>query len=256
MVRYINKFYSFRLRRTETKQMELSFMVKEDANLTNKYYTLKIPKDRKEDIKKIKELLKKVEQLYREDIEEIPTIHFDRHLYTQLVIYGEGKENIKTEPPRLNKGETEFVKRLRDYLKNNRSKFKEKEIFLLRNLSQKGIKFFQTSGFYPDFIMWLRSKNKQATVFIDPKGIRNLGNFNNEKIQLHKYIKEIKEEVNKTHKNLKLGSLILSVSKYKDIKKIFDNGKRTKEEFEKNHILFTEDKDLIDKLFNSIESSV
>jgi len=251
---YIDKFYNFKFRRNETKQLRFSFMVKEDENLSYKYYTLKIPKDRKEEIKKIKELLKEIEQLYRKDMEEIPTIHFDKHLYTPLVIYGKEKEDIKVEPPRLNEGESKFLRRLRDYLKNNKNRFKGKEIFLLRNISRKGVKFFQTSGFYPDFIMWLRSKNEQTTVFIDPKGIRNLGNFNDEKIQLHKNIKEIEKEIkiDKTHKKLKLESLILSVSKYKDIKKNFEDGKQAKEDFEKNHILFMEDKDLIDKIFKIV----
>jgi len=257
---YIDKFYNYKLRQTETKQLQLFSLVKEDENLSYDYYTLKIevPKDKKEkierkrEIEKIKKLLKQVDKLYQKDFDEIPTIHFDRHLYTPLVVYDKHKEFIKSEPARLNEGETRFVKKLREYLKKN--KIKDKEIFLLRNLSKRGVKFFQTSGFYPDFIMWVKENSKQTMVFIDPKGIRNLGNFNDDKIQLYKSIKEIEKEIkiNKTHHKLRLESLILSVSKYNEIKKTFGEGNIPKQEFEKHHILFMEDDDLIDKIFQNI----
>lgn len=257
---YIDKFYICKLRQAETKQMQFSFMVKEDDNLTYDQYTLKIeiPKDknerqkRKQEIEKIKNLLKQVDKLYQKDFDEIPTLHFDKHLYTPLVVYDKHKEFIKSEPGKLNDGETRFIRGLRNYLK--KSKVNDREVFLLRNLSKRGIKFFQTSGFYPDFIMWARKNGEQTIVFIDPKGILNLGNFNDEKIQLHKTIKEIEKEIKfgKEPSKPKLESLILSVSNYDDIKETFGNGNIPKHEFDKHNILFMEDEDLIDKIFKNI----
>jgi hypothetical protein len=98
--------------------------------------------------------------------------------------------------------------------------------------------------------MWVRKRNEQTIVFIDPKGIRNTGNFNDEKIQLHKNIKDIEAKI-KTPQ-LRLESYILSVSRYKDICKAFDDGKRPKQEFEQNHILFMEDSDFVKKLFHEV----
>lgn len=255
---YIEKFYNYKLRQTETKQLQLSFMVKEDENLSYDKYTLKIeiPKDnkekkkRKKEIEKIKNLLKDVDEFYKRDFNEIPTIHFDKHLYTPLIIYDEHKEYIKSEPTKLNKGETKFIKLLRNYLKKN--EIKDKEIFLLRNLSRRGVKFFQTSGFYPDFIMWVKEDDKQNIIFIDPKGIRNLGYIEtDEKIQLYKYLKnEIQPEINNKYQNISFDSFILSTSKYSDIKK--QKGDKHKEEFEKQHVLFMEDPDLIEKIFHEI----
>jgi len=257
---YIDKFYTYKLRQTETKQMQFSFMVKEDDNLSYDQYTLKIeiPKDKKErqkrkqEIEKIKKLLKQVDKLYQKDIDEIPTLHFDRHLYTPLVVYDKHKEFVKSEPGKLNDGETRFIRGLRDYLK--KSKVNDREVFLLRNLSRRGIKFFQNLGFYPDFIMWIKKDEEQTMVFIDPKGIRNLGNFNDEKIQLHKTIKEIEKEIkfDKEPSKLRLESLILSISNYDDIKKTFGEGNIPKHDFEEHHILFMEDEDLIDKIFRNI----
>lgn len=257
---YIDKFYTYKLMQAETKQMQFSFMVKEDDNLSYDQYTLKIeiPNDKKErqkrkqEIEKIKKLLKQVDKLYQKDIDEIPTLHFDRHLYTPLLVYDKHKEFIKSEPGKLNDGETRFIRGLRDYLK--KSKVNDREVFLLRNLSRRGIKFFQNLGFYPDFIMWIKKDEEQTMVFIDPKGIRNLGNFNDEKIQLHKTIKEIEKEIkfDKEPSKLRLESLVLSISNYDDIKKTFGEGNIPKHEFEEHHILFMEDEDLIDKIFRNI----
>jgi hypothetical protein len=247
---YIDRFYNFKLRQEETKHLKPAYLIKDHENLSYEEYTIKIPKDRKKEIDEIRKLLKQADKLYQDDRAEIPTIHFNRHLYTPLVVYDKHKDFIKSVPGKLNEGETEFIIKLRDYLKNNRAALKGEEIFLLRNLSQRGVKFFQTSGFYPDFILWKRKQNKQTLAFIDPKGIRNSGNFNDEKIQLHRNIKDIEASIKKP--GLKLESFILSVSKYKDIKKTFEVSKTPKHEFEENHIFFMEDSDLAKKLFERL----
>jgi hypothetical protein len=200
----------------EAKNSQLSFLVKEDENLID-HYTLKITEDRKKEIKEIQKLMQQVEQLYQKDSGEIPTIHFDKHLYTPLVAYRRDKDFIQTEPPKLNEGETKFVSQLRDYVRNNKDKFQNKDVFLLRNLVRRGMGFFRTSGFYPDFVMWIKDGDKQTISFMDPHGIRNDGNFDEDKIQLHKDIKEIEEEVKKKCPGVKLESSILSVSKYKGL---------------------------------------
>jgi len=120
----------------------------------------------------------------------------------------------------------------------------------LRNLSQRGVRFFQTKGFYPDFIIWIKTGNNVTLSFIDPKGIRNSGNFNDEKIQLHKTIKEL--EYKFAAQNLRLESFIMSVSRYPDIKRTFEDGRRSKQDFEDNHVLFIEDADIITKLLDRL----
>jgi len=82
----------------------------------------------------------------------------------------------------LNKGETDFITHLRSYLLSKTEQLKNKEIFILRNLSKgKGIGFFiETASFYPDFILWIKQEKQQDIVFVDPKGILMLGNVNDE----------------------------------------------------------------------------
>lgn len=108
------------------------------------------------------------------------------------------------------------------------------------------VKFFQKSGFYPDFIMWMRRKDGQTIAFIDPKGIRNL---EDEKVQLHENIKELEKNIGR--KDLSLESFILSVSKFEDIKKAYAYSKKDKKELEEEHVLFMKDDEgkAIGKLF-------
>ena len=99
----------------------------------------------------------------------------------------------------------------------------------------------------------------QYMIFIDPKGIRNSGNFNDSKIQLcSSYIKEIETEINKglsKNKNkdrMLIDAFIISVTKYDDIKATFGEGNYIKKDFEDHNILFQEDNDYIEKIFKKI----
>ena len=243
---YIEQFYNFRKRYAISRELKPAHLVKDNENF--RHYTVKIPKDKKETIKVIKKLLKQADKLYKDDFEEFPRIHFDRHLYTPLLVYKKDKDYIKSIPPQLNEGEAKFILRLKGYLKLNQDKFKDEEIFLLRNLSQRGVEFFQTRGYYPDFIMWRRKKDKQTIVFIDPKGIRNV---EDEKIQLHRNIKELEKTIGK--KDIKLESFIISVSKFKKVKEMYAFAKKEKKDLEQEHVLFMEEKDIIEKLLEFTE---
>jgi hypothetical protein len=255
--KYIKNYYYRKERREESKQLQPVYLIKDDENFSYDKYKLKIeiPDDKKEKeevkrrIEEIREVLKDVDRLYREDIQEIPTIHLDQHLYTPLVISGGKNEDfIKSEPPKLNEGETKFIRKLKAYLKENKEKNRDREVFLLRNLSKKGVGFFKNAGFYPDFIMWVKEKDKQAIVFIDPKGILI---EDEEKIRLYEYLKnDIQPEIYKKNLdiNIKIDSYILADTEYSDIKR-----NKSEKEYEKDHVLFLEGKeDCIEKLFQKI----
>ncbi|MGC8814574.1 hypothetical protein, partial [Dictyoglomus sp.] len=101
--------------------------------------------------------------------------------------------------------------------------------------------------------------NEQHIIFVDPKGIRNLGNFNDDKIQLcTSYIKEIEERIKEEAKNkgmtvdLQLDAFIISTSSYDNIAKIFGEGNYKKEDFEDHNIFFQEDRDYIKKILEKV----
>lgn len=261
---YIQKFY-----RREEKRKTMDYLEVEPLTIEkhlamfpeNGKVVIKIPKHLTNDIK---EVIKQLEG-YNPNNGEVPEqwknwdsyiVHLDNHLYAPLVIWMKNKEEIKSIPVKLNESETKFVNDLRGFFNKNKNLFKDMDVFLLRNLSKKGIGFFINSGFYPDFIIWIKNGNKQNVIFVDPKGIRNLGNFNDDKIQLCiSYIKEVEKKVNKNLKKkqgsviLTLDAFIASISPYDDIKTTFENGKCMKEEFERYNVLFQEDNTYIRKIF-------
>lgn len=111
----------------------------------------------------------------------------------------------------------------------------------MRNRTRgKGIGFFETYGFYPDFILWIEKKDTQHILFVEPHGLAHVSERDKEKIELHKKIKELEEKLrSRTKKNIILDSFIISVTNYDFIKHIFN---ASKEDLKDAHILFMEDK--------------
>ncbi|MGB9794862.1 DEAD/DEAH box helicase family protein [Caldisericum exile] len=259
---YIQKFYKREEKKETMNHLEVepltisnhSYMYPEDSKII-----LKIPKTMTDDIK---EAMEQLQEYVKQN--SLPQkwqnwdsfiIHFDNHLYTPLIIWKENKEEIKSVPVKLNQGETKFLEDFKNFLNRKGNLLGNCEVFLLRNLSRKGIGFFINSGFYPDFIIWIKRNNKQHIIFIDPKGIRNLGNFNDDKIQLcTSYIKEIERRINEEAKNkgmtvdLQLDAFIISTSSYDNIAKIFGEGNYKKADFENHNIFFQEKDDYIKKV--------
>jgi superfamily II DNA or RNA helicase len=262
---YIHKFY-----RKKERQKTMEYLTAEP--LTIKGHPFMYPEGEKIVIKipaslvnDIKDLEKQIEEYVKNEIPqewknwESFLIHFDKHLYTPLVVWKKNKEEVKSIPVKLNRGETKFIEDFKRFLELNNLSLRNKDIFLLRNLSKRGVGFFINVGFYPDFIIWIGEEDRQHIIFIDPKGIRNLGNFGDDKIQFcSKYIKEIEKAVNENLKregrkiNLQLDAFIVSVTPYEDIKKTFGDRSYAKEDFEKHNILFQEDEKYIMKLFLKI----
>ncbi|MEM3610382.1 MAG: hypothetical protein QW076_05800, partial [Candidatus Anstonellales archaeon] len=195
-------------------------------------------------------LEKNSKELFEET--NIEKIDFDKSLFVPLLVQSEGIDKIS--PPALVESEKKFVEDLRNYLQSNESngnKLKGAEVYLLRNYPFSGVGFqLKWSAFYPDFIMWVKKNNKQAIVFIDPKGLIYTKGLDDEKIQFSKEIKDIQ---NKLNQNIILESFIISSTKYEDLVKGFSN-QPSKNDYIKNNVLFQEDNDYdyIDKLFEKI----
>ena len=98
-----------------------------------------------------------------------------------------------------------------------------KELYLLRNLSKgKGIGFFEDSGFYPDFILWVTEGNKQRLVFVEPHGMLNEDHPDyNAKIALNRKLQLQVADARKKSRNkhLALDSFIISQTPYDDLRK-------------------------------------
>ena len=182
---------------------------------------------------------------------DFEALYIAGHLYQPLLYLNESNFNhkelgnlIEVQPVALNKGERDFVCDIQRFFDNNPAFFADKSLHLLRNKSRKGIGFFDDSGLYPDFIVWLVVGEHQYVSFIDPKGIRNLNGFSDSKIQLHKVIRE-DIEPGLHDASITLNSYIISNTEMKDVKHWVDfpeldlNSKQKK--FNEHHIYFQGD---------------
>ncbi len=117
----------------------------------------------------------------------------------------------------LNQGERDFVCDIQRYFDYYPEFFADKKLFLLRNKSKKGIGFFDATGFYPDFIVWVVVGEHQYVSFVDPKGISHINGFSNPKIALHKVIREeIEPKLNDP--DIFLSSFIISNTPFSAVK--------------------------------------
>ena len=264
---YVETFYRKHANQFETKHLRYGSLDKQRKQLllpfvseNRERYTIQIKKEKQNTIKEIKDLIQDLDKLYKEETKELPRIYFDKHLFLPILI--KSKEIDKITPEGLEKSEENFIKGLRNYLKINKERFKDYEIYLLRNFPKSGTGFqLQWSKFYPDFILWIKSSEKQIITFIEPHGLINSRGLNDEKIRFAGYnssdsetvtIKKIEQEINKKDKkNVVLEYFLLSPTPYKELIKGESNS-HSKEEYESNHVLFLDDSDWPEKLFKSL----
>ena len=259
---YIDKAYKLSRGQWESQYMETVYIDKNDPNFFNEY-TVEVRKDKEEWIEKLKELNKEIKagnlvNDFAIEASWIQALRFDQHLYYPLLCLTEKDKNgnsvlidkntneplIKISPVALNAGEKTFVKDLYKFYEDNKSDvFKGKEVYLLRNESRKGIGFFESCNFYPDFILWVNEGEKQHVTFIDPKGIRNLRGFDDPKIQLFNQLKSVVQP-SLNDPDIILDSFIISNTNYKDVSFW---GPRSK--FLENHVLFQSDYDYLNVMF-------
>lgn len=148
-------------------------------------YRLEVPEDL---VKRVDDLIAKIAAgtAPLDDLAEpIPRLHWDAHLYTPLLAkesnVGERGEQrglfhevaIRSTPSGLVESEVAFLQDLRDLWARLSldSEWAGYEVYLLRNLPRKGVGFFATAGFYPDFMLWLKKGEVQALAFVEPHGM-------------------------------------------------------------------------------------
>ena len=168
------------------------------------------------------------------------------HLYNPLLYLAKGNMEIGVSPVALNEDELKFVKALQKHISDHATDFADKELYLIRNRSKKGIGFFDDAGFYPDFVMWLIADGKQYIPFIEQHGMAREA-FTSSKVSLHNRLKTDLEAALKSP-SVSLNSFILSPTKYSEL----TDKSATIEEWNANHVLFMDDSDYIEKLFAGI----
>ena len=217
--KYVESFYRKRQQRWDSSKMVYALVRKDDDNFQD--YVIKVPRSDATLIKAVKDIITEGKRIYKEMCADLPGLYLDRHLYQPLLIQKGSK--VKHAPPALNESEHRFVQDLIDFCLSKPTVLKDKELFLLRNLSRgKGIGFFDDSGFYPDFILWITQGKSQRLVFIEPHGMRMEDHpLINPKVNLHQKLQVQSAGALKKSKikNLMLDSFIISATPYDELRK-------------------------------------
>ena len=235
--KYVESFYRKRQHRWDASRMEYKPITKIDENFRD--YVIKVPRNEPDLIKAVKEIIDDGKRIYKTLCADLPGLYLDRQLYQPLLIQKGSK--VKCAPPALNESEGRFVNDLREFCQSEPAVLKDKELFLLRNLSRgKGIGFFEDTGFYPDFILWVTEGSKQRLVFIEPHGMKLEEHpSRNAKVNLHKKLKMQEAEARKKSKlsTFTLDSFIISHTRYDDLRKHHES-EWDRAKYADAHILF------------------
>lgn len=237
---FIERLYNYQKSKFYSDKIEVAILDRTDPNFSDEYNFLVNKTEERliDKIKKLKEIVQKKEFNRNFNIDnDFEALYAGLHLYQPLVYMDKGKyeEVVKLQPVALNKGERDLVEDLKIYFDKNPEFFKDKQLYLLRNMSKKGIGFFEANNFFPDFILWLVIGEKQYVSFIDPKGLRQIQGFSDPKIQLHKTIRAtIQPKLNDP--NIVLNSFIISNTPYSQL--TYWKGQESIEDFNSNHVLF------------------
>jgi hypothetical protein len=117
-------------------------------------------------------------------------LNLARHYYKPIAISSENadvsaaKYLDRVHPEGLNKGERIFIKSVNSFFSDIPDEFDRIEnAVALRNPSNTGIGFQSAGGFYPDFVIWMDTDEKQYIIFADPKGLMNVTQDTKQKIE-------------------------------------------------------------------------
>lgn len=238
---YCERLYNHEKARFYSQHLETALLDETHPNF-EKEYLIRVEEGQTQFIQKLHDLKDELRAKQFADKKigaEFGSLHLAPHLYTPL-LYLDGKDNkdkVKIQPVALNKGEATLVEDIRRYLATAPPELADAEVFLLRNVSRKGIGFFEANNFYPDFILWITRPDRQHVAFIDPKGIRNLAGLDDPKIAFHQTIKGIEQRLGDA--GLVLHSFIVSNTPFADLKHW--KGQETMQDFNRHHVYFQQE---------------
>ena len=228
---YMDKFFKYEKERWEAPMLEYAILDADDSNFVDEYtitYAQQHPLDTTSDeletfISEISTILQANNGLdtYKKDSFHDRMVMFDfrSHLYAPLICLEKSNLKIQVSPVALNSDEMIFVDYLKEYVESHSRELEGKSLYLLRNKSKVGMGFFEAGNFYPDYILWIDTEDKQYISFIDPKGLMHI-RPDDPKVEFYKTIKELEVRLapSADGKTVILNSFIMSGSKSLELK--------------------------------------
>lgn len=121
--------------------------------------------------------------------------------------------HVSISPAPLVPSEKKLVHDLRSFWEKKQMapEYCDVEVRLLRNLPKVGVGMFARSGFYPDFILWIRNRKTEATrvVFLDPHGLHHEGLEGNDRFEAIRKLRQMGKEPRFKGAKLELDGYIL-----------------------------------------------
>ena len=242
---YCDKIYNYEKNKYLSQFLEYEVLDPTHPNFISEYrfYIERTQEELIEKLTQLKELLIDKDFSYQiefRQLQNFDAINFNQHLYKPLVYFNANvyKDILRVSPFQLVDSEKDFINDLKNFYTSNTSFFADKELFVLRNISKKGIGFFEAHNYYPDFILWLIYDGKQYINFIDPKGLRHIEGFEHPKIKFYKTLKEeIEPRLNDPA--VILNSFIVTPTTLADL--TFWEGGTTIDDFAEHNVYFQKD---------------
>ena len=197
--KYADALYNYKKQEFLRTRLELQPLTSEDANIPiDNAYEITVNASATKLIEDIRKLRDELQHKENEMVEKggLKGCRLANHLYEPLLHYNESHK-IHIKPVSLVSSEIDFIGDLARFLKDGPKSVGGRKIStsLLRNESRgKGMGFFEAGNFYPDFLLWLVSEDRQGLVFIDPHGLVN-EEPDSDKVKFHKTIKDIEERL-------------------------------------------------------------
>jgi len=131
-------------------------------------YQLEVPEDLIDEVDGLLASLSAGEAVLEDLVTPVPRLHIDAHLYNPVLVkeakVGDAGEQqalfrevaVRSIPSGLVASEVEFLRDLGNFWEEAQegdSAWVDYEIYVLRNLPRRGVGFFATAGFYPDFML-------------------------------------------------------------------------------------------------------
>lgn len=105
----------------------------------------------------------------------LPRLRIDQHLYQPLVNETDMDEGVSVSPAPLKASEAAMLETLSRWWADNHESHPGVNLYVLRNLPRIGIGLYRQSGFYPDFILWVKHTRpaSQRIVLLEPHGLHH-----------------------------------------------------------------------------------
>lgn len=190
----LKRFYNREQQRIQHSQLQVAPISPDHSNVPRitengvavYAYQMKVPEACVDEVDAI--LASKAKQLRQDTSEPLPRLHVDAHLFQPLLV--KSKTSLKSSPVGLEPSEVAFALDLQKFWAANHAikPWADCETYFLRNIPKTGIGFFDTAGFYPDFLLWLKRADDQVLAFVDPKGLTH---WEEEKVALLSMIRTL-----------------------------------------------------------------